>query len=138
MAVPQVHQPLRFSMNDVCHNPHTQVDHDGMIVILADTDSKDGRCARIDLVDPVDGNTIETHALSGYHSLKSEFKVLSSGEIVYPYGYCFKVIDSLRSEAKLMKSRTFRQCPIYTGISGQLTPQLTCCTTVTIHRDDPS
>ena len=101
-------QFLRFINPSILDEPrllnvYTQVDNDGMIFILANITGKDGICARIDLVDPVDGNTIKTHTLSGFYYSNIEFKVLSSGEIVCPQYNCIIVIDNLKSGAEVRK-----------------------------------
>ena len=96
-------QFLRFINPSILDEPrfssvYAQVDNDGMIVILANIPGS--RCARIDLVDPVDGITIKTDTLEGNRSSSnSEFKVLSSGEIVLSQYDSFRVIDNLKSEA---------------------------------------
>ena len=96
-------QLLRFINPSILDEPriysvYAQVDNDGMIVILANIPGS--RCARIDLVDPVDGITIKTDTLEvNCSSSNSEFKVLSSGEIVWPQYDSFSVIDNLKSEA---------------------------------------
>ena len=86
------------------HNVYTQVDNDGMIVILA-TIAGDGIAkpyVRIDLIDPADGKPVET-LIHSSNFLLNEFKVLSSGEIVCPQYNYFWVIDNLTSEAKVKK-----------------------------------
>ena len=84
-------------------NAYTQVDNDGMIVILA-TIAGDGTkynpYLRIDLIEPADAKTVETLNHSTHFSL-NEFKALSSGEIVCPQYDSFRVIDNLKSEAKV-------------------------------------
>ena len=96
------------------HSVYTQVDNDGMIVILAIIPG-DGNMLSLMLEETsstlLTVRPVKTRSHISYFSL-NEFKVLSSGEIVCPSYDSFMVIHNLQSEAKV---REYKNWPMFSS-----------------------